>query len=321
MYQDKKREMKQISNQLLVTYLQQKCTTQEVLIVETWIQENQQEFIAFKKAWETAMLANELDKIDTHKAWKKIQPKTKPSFQLKYIFGAVAAIALFFYLAYNPNNISFPFFNSNQLTYIAQTDTDSYVLPDGSKVWLYKGSVLTYPKKFKKDNRNIHLTGQAYFKVTKNPHKPFHVHLKNTKTTVLGTEFNLNGLKENIELVLSEGRVQFTSPIQTMYLKPNEKITCNTLGHLSKKTNIDANYNAWKTKILTFKNTPLPKVIKDINNVYHTHIKVDENTLKNEALTIEFKQEKLDAVLNTLSILYHLKISYPTKNQILLSSF
>ena len=38
-----------------------------------------------------------------------------------------------------------------------------YELPDHSVVWLNSGSKLRYPTVFKKDNRNVELTGEAYF--------------------------------------------------------------------------------------------------------------------------------------------------------------
>lgn len=316
--------MEQISNKLLVKYLQNKCTLEEVLLIETWIQQdiqNKFEFIEFKKAWKTSLLANDFDKIDERKAWENInvQLKRERKFNFKQLFGAVAAIALLFYLVYNPNNFDFNFFKSNQTTFVAHQNNASCVLPDGSKVWLYKGSILKYPKKFDEKHRNVSLTGQAYFKVTKKPHKPFHIDLRNTQTTVLGTEFNLNGLADDIELVLTEGSVQFSSPNQTMLLKPNEKIVCNALGNLTKTTNLDLNYNAWKTSILKFNNTLLSKAIKDINTVYHTNITLDGTALNNNKLTIEFNNEKLENILNTLEILYNLKISYLPKNQITLS--
>ena len=46
------------------------------------------------------------------------------------------------------------------------------VLADGTQVWLNSESTLRYPVKFLGDERKIELTGEAYFEVTKNKHKP-----------------------------------------------------------------------------------------------------------------------------------------------------
>lgn len=40
-------------------------------------------------------------------------------------------------------------------------------LPDNSKVWLNENSILKYPEHFTKEKRELHLTGEAYFEVTK----------------------------------------------------------------------------------------------------------------------------------------------------------
>ena len=42
------------------------------------------------------------------------------------------------------------------------------VLADGTQVWMYAGSRLTYPSRFIGDERNVYLQGEAYFKVAKN---------------------------------------------------------------------------------------------------------------------------------------------------------
>lgn len=50
-------------------------------------------------------------------------------------------------------------------------------LPDGSQVFLNKNTALTYPEKFRRNNRQVKLTGEGFFEVTKNPHKPFVVNV------------------------------------------------------------------------------------------------------------------------------------------------
>jgi len=49
------------------------------------------------------------------------------------------------------------------------------VLPDGSKVWLNNASSIRYPVFFKGNEREVELTGQAYFEVVGSPSKPFKI--------------------------------------------------------------------------------------------------------------------------------------------------
>jgi ferric-dicitrate binding protein FerR (iron transport regulator) len=61
------------------------------------------------------------------------------------------------------------------------------VLSDGTEVTLNCNSTFSY-----NDNREGQLHGEAYFKVAKDPERPFVVHSEHMTVTVLGTEFHLN---------------------------------------------------------------------------------------------------------------------------------
>ena len=45
--------------------------------------------------------------------------------------------------------------------------------PDGSVVWLNAGSKVKYDSNFAKTSRNVELTGEGYFEVSKNKDLPF----------------------------------------------------------------------------------------------------------------------------------------------------
>jgi len=83
-------------------------------------------------------------------------------------------------------------------------------LPDGSKVWLDAASSLRYPTKFSKNERKVELTGQAYFEIAKSKDKPFRVISNKQQVEVLGTHFNINAYKDQLETIttLLEGSVK-----------------------------------------------------------------------------------------------------------------
>ena len=86
------------------------------------------------------------------------------------------------------------------------------VLPDGSKVWLNASSSLHFPTAFTGKNREVELTGEAYFEVAKNKEKPFHVKVNDMQVEVLGTHFNINAYEDEnaIRTSLLEGSVKIT---------------------------------------------------------------------------------------------------------------
>ena len=65
------------------------------------------------------------------------------------------------------------------------------VLSDGTKVWLNAGSKLRYPERFVGDERQVELSGEAYFDVVHDEKAPFIVKTSRSTITVLGTEFGI----------------------------------------------------------------------------------------------------------------------------------
>lgn len=103
------------------------------------------------------------------------------------------------------------------------------ILPDGSTVWLNAGSKLEYDKSFGNIIREVHLDGEAYFDVVKNPQKPFIVKTSAANIKVLGTTFNVRSYPDDkkIETSLIHGSVEVTlnkRPDEKWILKPNEKL-------------------------------------------------------------------------------------------------
>jgi ferric-dicitrate binding protein FerR (iron transport regulator) len=103
------------------------------------------------------------------------------------------------------------------------------VLPDGTQVWLNADSKLEYKSNFGKSNREVNLSGEAYFDVVKNEQLPFLIHTKKIKIKVTGTAFNVKAYPGEAlsETSLIRGRVEVTvtgRPDEKYVLKPNEKI-------------------------------------------------------------------------------------------------
>lgn len=113
-------------------------------------------------------------------------------------------------------------------------------LPDGSQVWLNAGSRLDYNSvDFNIVRREVNLSGEAYFDIAHNAHKPFIVRSGNMRIKVLGTMFNVKAYPEekNIETSLIKGSVEITindRPYDKYILSPNEKLVISTNGMAQK---------------------------------------------------------------------------------------
>ncbi|MCH5686629.1 FecR domain-containing protein [Niabella sp. W65] len=101
------------------------------------------------------------------------------------------------------------------------------VLADGTKVWLNAASSIKYPVAFSGKERNVTVSGEAYFEVSKNPHQPFTVTVNNGATTVqvLGTHFNINAYADEpaITTTLLEGRVKISTGSESKLLKVGQQ--------------------------------------------------------------------------------------------------
>lgn len=141
----------------------------------------------------------------------------------------VAAVSGLIWVQNKPTPESLP---STQVKNEVVTRTGSrykLALPDGSEVWVNSSSHLTYDRHFGKNNRNVHLNGEAYFMVKKNEDLPFVIHTKRMNVTVTGTTFNVRAYEDEplSETALIEGRVEIQlagKPDKTYVLKPNDKL-------------------------------------------------------------------------------------------------
>ncbi|MBI3138401.1 MAG: FecR family protein [Sphingobacteriales bacterium] len=102
-------------------------------------------------------------------------------------------------------------------------------LPDGSVVWLNAGSKLVYNKNFGIETREVTLTGEGFFDVTKNKEKPFIISTSSIKIKVLGTAFNVKAYPEDkqTETSLIRGSIEVTirnRPNDKIILSPSEKL-------------------------------------------------------------------------------------------------
>ena len=83
-------------------------------------------------------------------------------------------------------------------------------LPDGTQVWLNAASSIKFPTAFTGKERNVELSGEAYFEVAKNKSMPFHVSSAGQTIEVLGTHFDVNAYSDEASLktTLLEGSVK-----------------------------------------------------------------------------------------------------------------
>lgn len=101
-------------------------------------------------------------------------------------------------------------------------------LDDGSRIQLAAGSRLSIPEGFGVDHRSVVLNGEAFFDVAK-ASAPFTVRTADSRTTVLGTSFNVRSwpgsLETSTEVVVASGRVAVEAAEARTIVEPGQSVT------------------------------------------------------------------------------------------------
>jgi len=168
----------------------------------------------------------------------------------------------------------------------AQGEIRLVKLSDGTKVWINELSDFSYPEKFSEE-RNVHLNGEAFFEVAKDPQHPFIISSNGLKTKVLGTSFTICARdKKDTYVSVVTGKVNV--------LKTDTKIETNLLP--GEKGNIEQNKNkiiitsvkpqppTWKHQILDISDKTLEEIVMELEKKYNKKIEINNETLANEKL-------------------------------------
>lgn len=186
--------------------------------------------------------------------------------------------------------------------------TMQLVLGDGTKVWLNHGSKLKYPYRFGGNNRKVHLTGEAFFRIAHNPEMPFVVGTRQMDVMATGTTFNVSAYPEDdfVETTLVEGRVvlyENKSNQEIKALSPNESLKFvagkNTYSLETGRTEKNI---AWKDGQLLFKNDPIEDIARKLARWYNADIEFTSEKAKQYTCTATFTDETLVQVLELLNI-------------------
>jgi transmembrane sensor len=150
-------------------------------------------------------------------------------------------------------------------------------LSDGTHVWLNAGSSLTYPVAFTGHERNVEITGEAYFEVTHNAAMPFTVKKlhDDTRVQVLGTHFNVNAYDDesSIKVTLLEGSVKVTKGNNKSLLKPGQQAKIH-LSRINISNEVDVEeVMAWKNGKFQFGDaSDIATIMRQISRWYDVDV-------------------------------------------------
>jgi len=175
-------------------------------------------------------------------------------------------------------------------------------LPDGSKVWLNAASSLKYPTAFSGNSRQVEVTGEAYFEITKDVNRPFKVQVNQMEVEVLGTHFNVNGYEDEhiIHTTLLEGRVKINTQEGSNFLNPGQQAQLQKSGKIKLINDADLEeIMAWKNGNFQFENADISVVMRQLARWYDVDVEYKGNVSRHFIGTIS-RSVNLSQVLTML---------------------
>lgn len=327
----------------LINYFSGHLTAEDSTILNNWLEkskENQLLFDQFSDIWQSADFVKHHETIDVEEAWKEIQHRLSKSRsaqqQATFKWLKVAAVLM---LAFISGGIGHYFLSQKPASTeppllvecVAPLGSRSFIkMPDGSKIWLNAGTTLKYKNNFGTDNREVCLSGEAFFEIEKNPRLPFMVQTSQINITALGTKFNVKAYAEEktIETTLIEGSVKlegndfklaedvilkknekaiFTKKAQTIEINEKNQPPANKLTEVKPKTELKIISSvepdpiiSWKEERWIINNEKLGSLSKKLERRYAVNFIFDNELLKDYSFGGTLEDETLEQVLDAI---------------------
>ena len=167
------------------------------------------------------------------------------------------------------------------------------ILSDGTKVYLNSGSVIRYPVAFTGKEREVFLSGEAFFEVKKDSSKQFIVNTENLVAQVLGTSFNIKSYpqQESVTATLQSGLLRVILPDITYDMRSGNQVIYHKQIGISEKREVDTEiYTSWREGYYFFNQTPLDEILSSISMWYNLDIIYQDADTKRIPFTGQLKR-------------------------------
>jgi transmembrane sensor len=309
---------------LLEKYLSGECTGAEKEIVETW-------FASLKgePRYLDHLPDTEQDEI-RQEAFGNIRrelnmAEERPVRRLPWhwLAGIAASIlvVLGIFLAGNLKTVQLPKVTvkgtksdpSKALSVITFENTGKQIvrhqLPDGSVVTMHPKSTIMYHTAFATNKRFVVFSGEGFFDVKKDKTRPFNIKSGDMVIRVLGTSFNVKAIEsqKKFQVDVVTGSVQVTAQgksfdKQEVVLKPQQQalFELDSKRLISKTSPLQAKKEIYEPVSIAFEETPLKKVVEQLEKRFNVSISLTNPGLAKCGLTANFESQTFPNILEIL---------------------
>lgn len=335
-----------IDQALFTKFLNNQCSEQERDLVLNWLSDPQNNVRAaqmMENHWAVINVTDGLKEIDGEsllestrnripefsKAGRTIKPGivkvpgSKKAFRIQLVAAGVLVVTVFtfgiLFLKHGKETKMSPVPRTALATREVSTSSgqiSEVILPDGTKVRLNAQSSISYSEKFLQfSNREVTLTGEAFFDVTEDPTHPFIVRTKSINIVVVGTSFNLKSYDNDatVETTLIKGKVLIenpSDPSRKVELRPNQRaIFSRATNNISLVEVRREHAVTWNERTLQFENEELGNVLKSLERWYGVSVHLEKEANTSCRLTASFDKETLAETLEIFKSLTGIEYS------------
>lgn len=308
--------------QLLVKYFSGKADSGEVAELEQWRKENpenEKAFLDYQSIWRRAepvpVHFNPDAEIALATVKERLSRRQSAVFTLPLAMKIAAAISLLVVSVWMIQTVKIKE-PANVFTITFETherEIKDVTLPDGTVVSMNSRSLVRCPSEFRGDSREVYFEGEGYFKVEKDPAKPFIISATHSQVKVLGTEFNLRARagEEEVKIAVTEGKVEFSKnhnePVAVMLTTGESASLSKSASMITRESIENENFLSWKTGRLVFRETPLTRVTRDLSDHFNVSIQVADPAIEGKTLTATFDGLSLKEALRIIELSINLK--------------
>jgi len=328
---------------LIIKHLTGQTSQSEEEQMHQWLADsprNNDMFIQFERLWSVAEPPRVDDVPDVSVEWQKLErsldlqlgekrrngfirrerPVSFTGSFIRFRPAMVAGLVLLFVVTGFMMWHTF-IYNPVQTKYTQSGQTKRIELPDGSTLQLNSGSDISFYKKFAKD-RQVTLKGEAFFTVLPSD-KPFVVITENSKTTVLGTRFNVWSRNNRTRVTVQKGRVLFGvtnksgSGVILSTGQTGEIVADNSPGD-PENTNLEY-YLGWLDNRLMFHKTSLSEIVGELERFFNVTITIENVNADSLTITGMFDKMPIEQVLSSICLTLDLRF-YKTAGVFMISN-
>ncbi len=315
---------------LIGKVLSGEATADEVREVEIWRKssaENEKYFADVQLIFAKASTNQVKVDFDADAAWRKVRGKLKgKAIELPKRSWSPLRIAAGIVIVVTAGIFMFRYLNQQKVQTLAVVSDNKIVedtLPDSSTVTLNKNSSIEFKYDPREKTRKVKLKGEGFFDVKHEESKPFVIEAEETLIRDIGTSFNIQSYpdKDTIEVIVQTGVVQFyTLKDPGMMINAGETGIYSKRGKFfAKLPKADTNVLAYKTRVFSFHSTDLRSVVDQINEVYDSKIKLANENIANCQLTVTFRNDELDNMIEIITETLGLTAERNDKKEIILN--